>query len=186
MAISALELLKKGDLKKNTLVVTHYSNAGLDEAIKKAGGKVVRVETGDWYVAEEMLKRGYNLGGEKSGHIIFFDCLSTGDGILTAVKVAGLVKEQKKALSELANCMKELPQVLLNVEVKEKRPLKKMPVVQQKIRDAEQKLNKRGRVFIRYSGTQNILRILVEGKSEKEINELAQSIAEAAKKEVGA
>ncbi|MFC1801056.1 phosphoglucosamine mutase [Nanoarchaeota archaeon] len=185
MAIAALEMLKKGKLKKNTLVVTGYSNMGLIKAIEGAGGQVVRVKNGDRYVVEEMRREGYNLGGEQSGHIIFLDYTTTGDGTISALQILRIMKENGKKLSELASVMKKFPQVILNVEVSKKKPLEEMPGLQLKVNDLNSKLSGRGRLLVRYSGTQNILRIMIEGEDEVEISNYAEEIAEEVRKEIG-
>jgi phosphoglucosamine mutase len=185
MAISATAMLGQGGLKKKTLVATVMSNSGLDEAIVRYGGRVVRTPVGDRYVVEEMLKGGYNLGGEQSGHIVFFDHTTTGDGIITALQVlARMVREERK-LSELASCMESYPQVLVNVKVQAKQDLKEIPSVVKALKKVRKKLNNRGRAFIRYSGTEPLARITVEGKKEDEINLLARELAEVVEKELG-
>jgi phosphoglucosamine mutase len=185
MAISATAMLGQGGLKKKTLVATVMSNSGLDEAIVRYGGRVVRTPVGDRYVVEEMLKGGYNLGGEQSGHIVFFDHTTTGDGIITALQVlARMVREERK-LSELASCMESYPQVLVNVKVQAKQDLKEIPSVVKALEKVRKKLNNRGRAFIRYSGTEPLARITVEGKKEDEINLLARELAEVVEKELG-
>ncbi len=185
MAILAIDMLRSGRLRNSTLVVTDYSNLGVDEAIEKEGGKVVRVQNGDRYVVEEMKNGNYTLGGEKSGHVIYGNYCTTGDGIITALNILKIIKKEGKRLSELAQCMKEFPQVLLNVEVREKRPFEQMPELCQKIEEAKKCLGKSGRLLIRYSGTQNALRIMIEGQSHSEINKYAKEIAEIVGKEVG-
>jgi phosphoglucosamine mutase len=185
MAISATAMLGQGGLKKKTLVATVMSNSGLDEAIVRYGGRVVRTPVGDRYVVEEMLKGGYNLGGEQSGHIVFFDHTTTGDGTITALQVlARMVREERK-LSELASCMESYPQVLVNVKVHAKQDLKEIPSVVKALEKVRKKLNNRGRAFIRYSGTEPLARITVEGKKEDEINLLARELAEVVEKELG-
>lgn len=184
MSIIALDMIDKGELRNNTLVVTSYSNLGLDEAIKKAGGRVVRVRNGDRYVIEEMLAEGYNFGGEQSGHIILFDYTMTGDGTIAALKMLDVIKHSRKKLSELAKCMKKYPQIILNIEVKEKRPLRDLNELTKAIDSANKTLGKQGRTLVRYSGTQNLLRIMVEGKEEKLITKLAKNISDKAKKEL--
>ena len=183
MAIAAVEMLKEGKLKKNTLVATQYSNMGLVKAVEEAGGKVVRVKNGDRYVVEEMRREGYNLGGEQSGHLIFLDHTTTGDGTISALQILRIMKKTGKKLSELASCVKMFPQVILNVEVSEKKPFEEMPGLQMKVKDLNSRLSGRGRLLIRYSGTQNILRIMVEGEDEAEIRNYAEEIANEVKKE---
>lgn len=186
MAMCAIDFIKKGKLNRNTLVATVYSNLGLDESITKVGGRVVRVQNGDRYVIEEMLKSNYAIGGEQSGHIIFAHQTTTGDGIIAALQVLNLMKNSGRKLSELARCMQPYPQVLKNLNVKEKKPFEKMRSVQKTLKESEKKLEGKGRLLVRYSGTENICRIMVEGKDEKEIESIAQDIYDAVKKEVGA
>ncbi|MCK4589924.1 MAG: phosphoglucosamine mutase [Nanoarchaeota archaeon] len=184
MAIAATEMLKSGKLKGNTLVVTNYSNVGLVKCVEEAGGQVVRVKNGDRYVVEEMRRKGYNLGGEQSGHIIFLDHTTTGDGTISALQILRMMKKTGKRLSELGSCMNKFPQINLGVEVAEKKPLEEMAGLQILVKEINGKLSGRGRLLIRYSGTQNILRIMVEGENEEEIGNYAEEIATEVKKEI--
>ena len=177
MAICALDMIKKEKLKENTLVTTIMSNMGLDKAIKNAGGKIIKTQVGDRYVVEEMLKGGYNLGGEQSGHIIFLDYNTTGDGIITALQVLNIMLESNKPLSELSKVMTPYPQVLLNVPVKEKKNFYDIPQINDSIESAKDSLNSKGRVLIRYSGTEPLVRIMVEGEDKKSINHIANQLA---------
>ncbi|MBI4950094.1 MAG: phosphoglucosamine mutase [Deltaproteobacteria bacterium] len=185
MAITAIAMLRDGTLKKNTLVSTIMSNSGLEEAIESAGGKVVRTRVGDRYVVEEMLKNGYNFGGEQSGHIIFLDHTTTGDGLITALQVLKRMVKEGKKLSELASCLRIYPQILLNVKVREKKDLSALPSVVNAIKAVEEKLKNRGRAFIRYSGTEPLARITIEGERKDEITAMANDLAEVLKKEIG-
>ncbi len=186
LVIAALDMIKEGILKKNTIVVTSYSNLGLVKALEDAGGRVVKVQTGDRYVLEEMKKGGYNLGGEQSGHIIFLDNTTTGDGTISALQILRIMKKTGRNLSELCLPMDKYPQVMLNVDVTEKKPLEMMEDVTSKIEEIEKKLGEDGRVLIRYSGTQNKLRIMLEGKIKEELENYAEEIAKEVRKEVGA
>jgi len=186
MTLFALEMMKTNELKGNTLVVTDYSNLGVDEAIAKAGGNVVRTENGDRYVVEEMRKHGYNLGGEASGHMIFMDYTTTGDGIISSLRLLRLLKIKGMKASEINDVMQKYPQITVNVDVKEKRPFHDMPSVATKIAAAQSQLQGRGRTLVRYSGTQSVCRIMVEGKDAREVREFAEAIAEAIRAEVGA
>jgi phosphoglucosamine mutase len=186
MAICATRMLAAGTLKKQTLVATVMSNMGLEIAIKKAGGVMVRTAVGDRYVVEEMRRGGYNLGGEQSGHMIFLDHNTTGDGILSALQVLEIVQRTGKRLSELAQVMEALPQVLLNVRVKQRTDLSTIPEVSKVIADVEQKLGEQGRVLIRYSGTEPLLRIMLEGVDQAQIEKLAAEIAAAVEMSIGA
>ncbi len=185
LAICATAMIKEGRLKNNTVVATIMSNSGLDEAVERAGGRLVRTQVGDRYVVEEMLRGGYNLGGEQSGHIVFFEHTTTGDGIITAMQVLSTMIKEGKPLSELASIMTDYPQVLLNVRVKEKRPLEKIPSVTSTLEDIKKRLGSRGRAFVRYSGTEPVARVTVEGESEDVIKGLAQRLADVIKKELG-
>jgi phosphoglucosamine mutase len=177
LAALALDLKERGLLSRNTLVGTVMSNFGLEVAMEKAGITLVRTPVGDRYLLERMLAEGYNLGGEQSGHIIFLDHNTTGDGLITALQVLSLMKRTGRPMSELAHCMTSVPQVLLNVPVKEKRDLATVPEVQQAIRSGEARLNGIGRVLIRYSGTEPLLRIMVEGEEDSIIRSVAEELA---------
>lgn len=185
MAMCALEMKKKGILNQDTLITTVMSNMGLEIAMKEAGIKVVRTPVGDRYVLEEMIRSNCNLGGEQSGHVIFLDYNTTGDGLITALQVLTLVKKTGKTLSELASCMKTLPQKLVNIRVKEKRTLDSIPEIKEVINESEKRLDGRGRVIIRYSGTEPVLRIMVEGEKEDEIDSIVGEISEAVNRFLG-
>jgi len=178
MAICALELLRERKLRKKTLVTTVMSNMALDQLIQKNGGKVVRTQVGDRYVVEEMRARGYNFGGEQSGHLIFLDHSTTGDGIIAALKLLSVMQRKGKKLSELAMVLDKYPQAKLNVKVKEKKPIEELEQVKKTIQKAQARLNGRGRGLVRYSGTEPVVRILVEGENEDLICELAEDIAQ--------
>lgn len=186
MAICAAELIKTEELAKNTVVATVMSNMGLDIALQNVGGKVVRTAVGDRYVVEEMRKNGFNLGGEQSGHMIFLDHNTTGDGILTALQVLGIIQRTGKRLSELAKVMTSLPQVLVNVRVRKKADLTKIAPIKQLIEDVETELSGKGRVLIRYSGTEPLLRVMIEGEDQGRITELAELLAGAVREHLGA
>ena len=185
MAICAKDLIKEGRLKKKTVVSTIMSNAAFDVAIEKMGGRVIRTDVGDRYVVEELAKNGYNFGGEQSGHIVFFDHTTTGDGIITALQVLSVMVKENKSLSELAKIMTPFPQVLLNVKVREKKDLDKIASVKNALEKIKAKLKGRGRAFIRYSGTEPLARITVEGEKEDEIKRMAEELAEAVRKGLG-
>ena len=185
LAICGLQLLSEEKLKKGTLVTTVMSNIGLDRAVKKSGGKVVRTQVGDRYVVEEMVRGGYNLGGEQSGHTIFLDYNTTCDGILTALQVLAIMKRKDRQLDELAKVMEPLPQVLYNVEVKEKKDLSEFPEIDGRIKKIENSLGDSGRVLIRYSGTEPLLRIMIEGEDETKLHRFAQELVELVKKHLG-
>jgi phosphoglucosamine mutase len=185
LAFCALELLNKGDLKNNALVLTEYSNLAVDHAVKKAGGKVIRTKNGDRYVIEEMKKRNYILGGETSGHIIFMNYVTTGDGIVSALQLLKMLKEKNKKPSSLKNIIDKNPQILLNIEIREKKPFEKMKDVNKKIKEINTNLKDEGRLLLRYSGTENICRIMIEGKDLNKIEIMANELAGSIKKEVG-
>ncbi|MFH1398660.1 MAG: phosphoglucosamine mutase [Candidatus Woesearchaeota archaeon] len=178
LVIAGLHMLQNKELNSNTIVATEYSNLALDHAIGKAHGKVVRVENGDRYVIEEMLKHNYNLGGEQSGHIIFFNHTKTGDGTIAALNILKIMQETGKPLSQLAK-LEKYPQITKNVEVDQKKPFDQMPEFSKKLEQAKQELSGKGRLLIRYSGTQNILRIMVEGP-QKQIITIVDELVKAA------
>jgi phosphoglucosamine mutase len=177
MAICALHLMKHGKLKHNTLVATVMSNLGLELAMREAGGKLVRASVGDRYVMEKMLSGGYNLGGEQSGHIIFLDHNTTGDGLISALQVLAIMKQTDKPLSQLAACMKTYPQTLVNVKVRERRDLESMPEIAGRMAEISKKLEGTGRLLVRYSGTEPKVRVMIEGEDEQEIKQLAEDLA---------
>lgn len=185
MAICATDMLQQKKLANDTIVATVMSNMGLDIAIREAGGKIVKTAVGDRYVVEEMRKSGYNLGGEQSGHMIFLDHNTTGDGMVSALQVLAIMQRSGRQLSDLAGVMTSLPQVLLNVRVDRKAELESVPLVQKAIEKAETDLGDSGRVLIRYSGTEPLLRIMLEGENEKQILELAHDIATEVEKNLG-
>ena len=181
----AKDMLKRGQLAKNTVVVTEYTNTAFDDELEALGVKTARVQNGDKYVYEEMKKHGYTLGGEQSGHIIIGDN-TTGDGVLAAIHILTLLKESGLPISKLTEFTKK-PQALINVEVKEKKELSTLPLTSAAIAAAEKRLPQmKGRSLIRYSGTQNLLRIMLEGNNKEEVKSLAEEIAAAAKNEIGA
>ena len=184
MALCARCLKRKGKLKNNTLVVTSMSNLGLLLAMEKLGIRVLQTKVGDRYVLEEMLKSGATLGGEQAGHIIFLDYSKTGDGLITALRVLCIIKEEKKPLSQLAGIMERAPQVLINVEVKKRKPFNTLPLTSRLIKEAESALGKEGRILVRYSGTEPLARVMVEGKDRKNIEKIAKNISQAIKKEL--
>ncbi len=170
MTILALDLLQKGKLQGNTLVTTRYSNYGLQEVLNQNGAHMKVTKNGDRYVMKKMLEKGYNLGGEKSGHIILLDYNKTGDGILTAIQILQVIKESGKLLSELAAVLKPWPQRLENVRVIDKDNLHNNEVIQQELKRAEDDFGSQGRVFVRASGTEPVVRIMLEAKDESKID----------------
>ena len=177
MAALGLDLHRNGLLAKQTLVGTVMSNFGLELAMSKAGIKLVRTPVGDRYLLERMQAEGYNFGGEQSGHFIFLDHNTTGDGLISALQVLSLMKRTQQPLSELAKAMSAVPQVLLNVKVTQKPDLESIPDVARAMREGEQSLNGSGRVLVRYSGTEPLLRIMVEGEKASVIQGVAERLA---------
>lgn len=177
LAICALHLSKKKLLPQNTIVATQMSNVGLDIAMKKAGIYVVRTDVGDKNVVEAMRKQGYSLGGEQSGHIIHLDHSTTGDGCVAALNVLAVMKSEGKALADLANIMDDVPQVLINTRVNKRKELSSIPGYQKLVEKIESKLKGDGRLFVRFSGTEPVIRVLVEGRDKSEIGRLAEEVA---------
>lgn len=180
MILSAINLKKKGKLAKNTLVVTVMTNIGLKIAAKENDIDLAITKVGDRYVMEEMLKEGYVLGGEQSGHLIFLDNNTTGDGTLSSLVLSGIIAEEGKTLSELASVMEQYPQVLINAKVKNENKNRYMefPEVKAEIERIEKLLDGEGRVLIRPSGTEPLVRVMLEGKEVEQIKELATNLAE--------
>lgn len=185
MAALALDLHRNGFLAKQTLVGTVMSNFGLELSMSKAGVKLIRTPVGDRYLLERMLAEGYNFGGEQSGHFIFLDHNTTGDGLISALQILSLVKRTKKPLSELAKAMTAVPQVLVNVHVTKKPRLESIPDINYAIQESERRLNGCGRVLIRYSGTEPLLRIMVEGEQPTMVKEVAEDLARVVRKHIG-
>lgn len=184
MAICGTFFLEKEMLHKNVLVATVMSNKGLEIALEKKGGRVKRTQVGDRYVVEMMKNEGYNLGGEQSGHIIFRDSSTTGDGILAALFLLQIVVEKGKQLSELKCCIEKLPQVHKSINVEQKVPLNLLPEVEKNISKIEAKLGAEGRVLFRYSGTENLARVMVEGSDQFDLVSLADELGEVLIKEL--
>ncbi len=176
IAICAKKLKEEGKLKNNTVVTTVMSNLGLSVAFKEMDIKNVTTKVGDRYVLEEMIKNDSIIGGEDSGHIIFKEYHTTGDGILTALQLLSVMKKDKKTLSELTKVMKTFPQVLINIKVKRKAPLEEIPELKSVIAEVERELADRGRVLVRYSGTQSVCRVMLEGPNKSDTERLADKI----------
>jgi len=185
LAICALQLLSEDRLKNKTLVTTVMSNIGLDKAVQNAGGRVVRTQVGDRYVVEEMVRGDFNLGGEQSGHAIFLDHNTTCDGVLTALQVLAIMKRKEHPLDELAKVMQPFPQVLYNVEVREKKNLSDFPEIERKIKEIETTLGNSGRILIRYSGTEPLLRVMVEGEDKEKLRGFGEDLVCLVQKYVG-
>ena len=186
MAIAALEMLAEKTLVKKTLVSTVMSNAGLEAAIKKAGGKMVRTAVGDKNVIDEMLRHGYSFGGEQSGHLIFRGHGTTGDGLVAALQILRILKTKQAALSKLAQCWTRFPQLVTNVKVREKKPFEQLDGVKKLVADAEKELaTQGGRLLLRYSGTEPKARLLVEGRDQKTLAAWSKKIVGAIHKQIG-
>jgi phosphoglucosamine mutase len=186
MAIAALDMLAQKTLAEKTLVTTVMSNAGLEAAVKTAGGKVVRTAVGDRNVIDEMLKHGFNFGGEQSGHLIFRDYSSTGDGLVAALQVLQIMRSKQTPLSKLAKCWRRFPQLVTNVKVREKKPFELLDGLTRLVGQAETELKGQGgRVFLRYSGTEPKARLLLEGRDAKALEKWSQKICGVIQKQIG-
>ncbi|MFC1592678.1 phosphoglucosamine mutase [Candidatus Omnitrophota bacterium] len=185
MAIIGTQLLKQNKLPKKTIVATIMSNWGFEDAIQMAGGRIVRTAVGDKYIMQSMRKHGLGLGGEQSGHIIFLEHTTTGDALVAALQILKIMKETNKALSELSKCMRKIPQTLVNVEVKEKKPLEEIEEISQAIFKSNARLEGNGRLLVRYSGTEPVARVMVEGKNKELIKEIADFVANKIKECLG-
>jgi len=177
MGMWAVEMKRKGMLRGNIVVSTVMSNLGLEKYLEKNGIKLMRTRVGDRYVVEKMVEGGYKFGGEQSGHIVFLDYNTTGDGPLTAVQVLYLMKERNARLSKLASEIKLYPQILKNVEVEHKHDIKAIPEIEEAIKVAEEKLDGKGRILVRPSGTEPKIRVMLEGEDRKLITKLAENIS---------
>ncbi|MGI5899418.1 MAG: phosphoglucosamine mutase [Christensenellales bacterium] len=176
LAICADIMLEEGSLNKRTVVGTVMSNLGFEDYLNARGAKLIRTKVGDRYVLEEMLAQGYNLGGEASGHLIFMDISTTGDGILAAVKLACAMRRRKKRLCELREQLKQYPQTLINVRVSGVRKMGNYPQVEEAVQFISDRLGKSGRVLVRPSGTEPLIRIMVEGKDEDQVLQSAKHL----------
>lgn len=185
MALCATRMLRNGTLGNRILVSTVMSNLGLERAIEAEGGTLIRASVGDRYVLEAMRKHGSNFGGEQSGHLIFLDHATTGDGLIAAMQMLAIILREGRPLSELASeVMTRVPQTLVNVKLSERRPLEHMPRTTRAMGDAEATLGSSGRVLVRWSGTEPKLRVMVEGPDPTQIETIAQEIAQEAKAEL--
>ena len=182
LAICSAILKKEGKLKNNLVVRTVMSNLGLSVAFQKLGIDSVFAQVGDRFVLEEMLGRGAVIGGEDSGHLIFLQYHTTGDGLITSLQVLAAMKKENKPLSELASIMTVFPQMLINIDVKRKPEIETVPKIMAAIKKAEQTLGDKGRVLVRYSGTQNMCRVMVEGPTKKETETHCRQIADVVRK----
>jgi phosphoglucosamine mutase len=185
LLLAARDMHAAGRLRNDLVVATTMSNMGLEAALQRSGIRMLRAQVGDKYVLEEMRKTGATLGGEQSGHIIFLDDATTGDGLLTALHVLHMVGRSGKSLAELVGDLKVFPQIIKNVRVREKQPLLEIPRVAHAIREAEQALDGNGRVVVRYSGTEALARVMIEAESERQMHRYADSIVTAIQQALG-
>lgn len=182
MAICAEDLLRRRKLKKKTLVSTIMSNMGLEVAMERMGGKMIRTGVGDRYVVECMRRKGYSFGGEQSGHLVFLDHITTGDGILASLQLLAIMQKHNKPLSELSGIMESFPQVLKNVRTASKVRVDAIPGFQATLRGMEDKLGKTGRILVRASGTEPVIRVMVEGQDTGVIDAMANDLCELVRK----
>ncbi|MFM2176372.1 MAG: phosphoglucosamine mutase [Verrucomicrobiota bacterium] len=185
MAIAAESMLRKGTLKQNTLAVTIMSNYGLDDLVSRLGGRVIRTDVGDRYVLEQMHSRDLNFGGEQSGHIIFGDWATTGDGLIAGLQVLKIMKETGEPLSQLRKCLKKFPQAARNLRVSSKPPVDELKDAQKIVKETEKKLGDYGRVLLRYSGTESLIRLLIEGRDVEYLEAQADKISSAILAQIG-
>ena len=178
-------MAQQGRLKTNTVVTTVMANLGLDECLKAAGIGIVKTQVGDRYVHEEMQRMGANLGGEQSGHLLFPDHSPTGDGILSALALLGVMRESGEALASLATCMRKFPQVLVNVPVARKPPIESLAGVMERVKTFEREMNGTGRILLRYSGTESLARVMIEGADDTRIRAMADELAAEFRREFG-
>ncbi len=185
LALFARDLQARGALAGETVVATVMSNIGLEKALEADGIGLLRTQVGDRYVVEAMRNRGFNFGGEQSGHVIFLDHNTTGDGLVTALQALAIVSRTERSLAALTADFERFPQVLVNLRVPEKKPIEELPTLVEAIRKIENELAGRGRVLIRYSGTEPKARVMVEGEDEKRVNEYAHELARELRRALG-
>jgi len=186
LAICGRHLATRGLLKSGTVVTTVMANLALDRALTGAGIGLAKVAVGDRYVLEEMLRIGANLGGEQSGHLLFLDHATTGDGIVSALQLIGVMRESGTSLGELAQCLVKFPQVLVNVRVKSKPPVSSIPELAERAQVLEAEMNGAGRILLRYSGTESLLRVMIEGEEQARIERMAEELAGIIRRAIGA
>ncbi len=185
LAICARHLASRGQLKGGLVVTTVMANLGLDRSLAEAGIRTVKTQVGDRYVLEEMRKVGANFGGEQSGHLIFLDQSPTGDGLLSALEILRVIQETRKSLGELSGCLTKFPQLLVNVVVRAKPPIEAIPGLSARIKEAEEALDGKGRVLVRYSGTEPLARVMIEGEDRGQIDMLARGLVGIIEREIG-
>jgi len=186
MWVLANYLKDRGELSGDTVVATVMSNIGLEVALRSLGIKLMRTDVGDKYVLEELIRGGAAMGGEQSGHLIFPRLSLAGDGIITTISLLRAMRAHQKTLAELTSGFQRYPQVLVNVRVREKRPFADLPAVRKLAREVEETLSDRGRLLLRYSGTEALARVMIEGESESQVKAQADALAEAIRAAVGA
>ena len=186
LAICGRHLASRGLLKSSTVVTTVMANLALDRVLSRAGIGLAKVQVGDRYVLEEMLRIGANLGGEQSGHLLFLDHTTTGDGIVSALQLIAVMQETRASLGDLAKCLVKFPQVLLNVPVREKPPVDRIPGLADRARALEAEMNGAGRILLRYSGTESLLRVMIEGEEQARIEAMAGELADIVRRSIGA
>jgi phosphoglucosamine mutase len=185
LAIAGRHMASRGRLKGNLVVTTVMANLGLDEALAAAGIRVVKTQVGDRYVHEEMLRSGANLGGEQSGHLLFPDYMPTGDGILSALALLSVTRDTGETLASLATCMRKFPQVLVNVPVARKPPIESITGLGERVGAFEREMNGGGRVLVRYSGTESLARVMIEGADATRIQAMADELASVIHTQIG-
>jgi phosphoglucosamine mutase len=185
LALCARDMVERGALRGGQVVASVMSNLGLEKALEELGVGLLRTQVGDRYVVDAMREGGFNLGGEQSGHIVFLDHNTSGDGLITALQVLAIMRRKERTLSELTADFVRYPQVLLNVPVAEKKPIEDLPEFLRLVEKVEGALNDRGRVLIRHSGTEPLARVMVEGDDEKQIREYAHDLAKALRRALG-
>ncbi len=185
LAIAGRHLAARGRLKGNVIVTTVMANLGLDQALHAAGIRVVKTQVGDRYVSEEMQRLGANLGGEQSGHLLFLDHSPAGDGILSALALLGVAAETGETLASLARCLSKFPQVLRNVAVKAKPPIDALTGLAERVATFEREMNGAGRILIRYSGTEPLARVMVEGADGARVSAMADELAGLIRTQIG-
>jgi phosphoglucosamine mutase len=178
-------MVERGVLRGGQIVATVMSNLGLEKALEELGIGLLRTQVGDRYVVDAMREGGFNLGGEQSGHVVFLDHNTSGDGLITALQVFAIMRRKQRTLSELTTDFVRYPQVFVNIQVAEKKPFESLSGFSQLIEKVESALGGRGRVLVRYSGTEPKARIMVEGDDEKLIGEYAHDLAEALRRALG-